>query len=693
MKKIFIVLFLVALSSWSHAQLDRSQRPQPGPAPEIKLSDPATFELANGLKVFVVQNSKLPSISVSLVLNNDPIMEGNAVGFVDMTGELIRSGTKTKQKAEIDAFIDQIGASVSTSSSGFYASSLSKYKNELFSILSELVLETEFRQEELDRLKKQTISGLQTEKDDANAIAGNVRKALVYGKNHPYGQITTEKTVENITLDLCRNYFNRYYRPNVGYLALVGDITVEEARKLVERAFGAWQKAEVPKHQYVTPAPPARTKVVVVDRPVAVQTVINIAYPVQLKPGASDAIAASVMNTLLGGGDARLFNNLREKYGFTYGAYSSLSRNNLVGQFNAFAQVRTAVTDSSVMQFLYELNRLRDSIAPAKEVQGILSYLNGSFAIGLQNPQTIASYAIDIERYGMSKDYYRNYLKNLAAITPADVQVAAQKYVQPGQAYIICVGNAKAIAESLGKYAASGKVEMVDMYGNEVKAPSKPLPVGLTSQKVVDNYIKAVGGMKAWDKVKNIDISMSASMQNMTLAMQVRKMRPNLFESKMTLNGAMVIQQVKFDGEKAFESGMQAPGNKAVDGERLAQLKEGAAMLPEALYGSAGYQMNLLGIEMVNEKETYAIEVTFPSGSKQTEYYDIASGLKVREVRIEDGPEGAVAQTSDLADYREVKGKVLIPHKTTIQFGPRSLSMELKSITINGKMKAAEFKP
>lgn len=693
MKKILLFLCLVALSTWSHAQLDRSKRPLPGPAPEIKLSDPAAFELSNGLKVFVVQNNKLPRISVSLVLNNDPITEGNAVGFVDMTGELIRTGTKNKQKAEIDAYIDQIGASVSTSASGFYASSLSKYKNELFSILSELVLETEFRQEELDRLKKQTISGLQTEKDDANAIAGNVRKALVYGKNHPYGQITTEKTVENITLDLCRNYFTTYFRPNVGYLALVGDITVEEARKLAEKAFGTWEKADVPKHQYATPAPPARTRVVVVDRPVAVQTVINIAHPVQLKPGASDAIAASVMNTLLGGGDARLFNNLREKYGFTYGAYSSLNRNILVGQFNAYAQVRTAVTDSSVMQFLYELNRLRDSIAPAKEVQGILSYLNGSFAIGLQNPQTIASYAIDIERYGMPKDYYRNYLKTLAGITPSDVQAAAQKYVQPGQAYIICVGNAKAIAESLGKYAASGKVEMVDMYGNEVKVPSKPLPAGLTAQKVVDSYINAVGGLKAWNKVKSIDISMSASMQNMTLAMQVRKMRPNFFESKMTLNGAMVIQQVKFDGEKAFESGMQAPGNKEVSGERLAQLKEGADMLPEANYSSAGYQMNLLGIEMVNDKEAYAVEVTFPSGGKQTEYYDIASGLKVREVRIEEGPEGAVAQTSDLADYREVKGKILVPHKTTIQFGPRSLSMELKNIVVNGKMKAAEFKP
>jgi predicted Zn-dependent peptidase len=257
----------------------------------------------------VVQNNKLPRVSVSLVLNNDPVMEGNAVGYVDMAGELIRTGTKTKNKAEIDASIDQIGATLSTSAYGMYAASLSKYRNELFAIMSELVLDADFRQSELDRIITQTRSGLQTEKDDANAIASNVRKAVVFGKDHPYGQITTEATLDNITLELCKSYFDTYYRPNVGYLAIVGDITVDEAKALVNKAFGAWQQAEVPKHSYPMPTLPNGTRVIVVDRPAAVQTVVNISHPIDLTPGASDLIAANVMNTILGGGDARLFNN------------------------------------------------------------------------------------------------------------------------------------------------------------------------------------------------------------------------------------------------------------------------------------------------------------------------------------------------------------------------------------------------
>jgi zinc protease len=233
MKRILLFIIALGFGLQASAQLDRSQRPKPGPAPEIRLDDPATFTLPNGLKVFVVQNNKLPRLSVSLVLDVDPVMEGDAVGYVEIMGDLLRTGTKSKSKAEIDAFIDQIGASVSTSATGLNASSLSKHKTKLFDILGELILETEFRQEELERIKKQYISNLQTEKDDANAIAGKVRSALLFGKTHPYGQITTEKTIEQVNLDLCRKHFDTYFKPNVGYLALVGDITVAEARQLV----------------------------------------------------------------------------------------------------------------------------------------------------------------------------------------------------------------------------------------------------------------------------------------------------------------------------------------------------------------------------------------------------------------------------------------------------------------------------
>lgn len=689
MKKLNILLVALLITFSAYAQLDRSIRPVAGPAPEIRLDDPASFTLDNGLKVFVVQNTKLPRISVSLVLNNDPIMEGNAVGYVDVAGELIRTGTQSKTKAEIDALIDQIGASLNTSANGIYASSLSKYKSELLEIMSELVLSTDFKQSELDRIIKQTLSGLQTEKDDANAIAANVRSVLVFGKDHPYGQIRTEESVGNITLALCKAYFETYYRPNVAYLAIVGDINIEDAKTLVNKAFGTWGKAEVPKHNYATPILPKGTRVIVVDRPTAVQTVINISQPIILKPGAPDLIAANVMNTILGSGDARLFNNLRETYGFTYGAYSSLSKSPLVGSFNAYSQVRNAVTDSSVTQFLYELNKIRDTIAGEAEVTGILSYLNGTFAIGLQNPQTIASYAIELDRYNLPKDYYRNYLKNLASVTPIDVQNAAKKYVLPSQAYIICVGSKSAIAQGLEKYAADGMVEFFDMYGNKVEAPAKPLPVGLTAEKVISSYVEAIGGAKAWNKVKSLEVTFAATVQGMSLQLVSRKMRPNLVETKVTVNGSMVMSHVVYNGVKGRQSGMQ--GAKELTGKELTEAKESAEMVPEAMYVTNGYALALKGIETVNDKDTYLIEVVSPSGKMAMEYYAVESGLKIREVAVQDGPNGQITQTSDISDYRSVKG-VMLPHKTTLDMGAQLIELEMSVAIVNGKLKASDFK-
>ncbi len=469
------VFFVWAATIVNGQNLDRSVRPAPGPAPEINLSTPERFTLDNGMKVFVVSNSKLPTLSVSMVLDFVPPVEGPQAGYMDITGSLWRTGTKSKSKEQIDEAIDRLGATLSTSSGGFYASSLSRYKTELFEIMSDLILNNEFRQEELDRIKKQTISGLQTEKDDAGAIAANVRRAMVYGNHHPYGQITTEQSVALIDLMVCRNFFDHYFRPNLAYMAIVGDISRAEAESLVRKAFGSWKSGPAPSPSYATPEPPSETRVVIVDRPSAVQTVINIVHPVSLPPSSPDVIPVSVMNTLLGGGDARLFNNLRETHAFTYGAYSSLSKDPLSSMFNANAQVRTEVTDSAVHEFLYELNRLRDTIPPLKEVDGIRKYLTGTFAIALQNPRTLAQFAIEMERYGLKPDHYRNYLKVLNDVSPMMVQGMARKHIFPDHAYIICVGQRAAIEEKLKRFDAKGSPLIVDLYGR---------PVDLSQQKV-----------------------------------------------------------------------------------------------------------------------------------------------------------------------------------------------------------------
>ena len=366
-KSIIFLLGLLPLSLL--AQVDRSKAPQPSAAPQIKIAKPATLTLPNGLKVFVVQNTKLPRVSATLSFNQDGIIEGDKAGLTGMAGELLRRGTTKMGKSQLDEEIDFLGGSINTSAFSASASSLKNNFPKMMALMSDVIFRPSFPSAELEKIRKEALSGLQASKDDPNAIANNVVNRLMYGANHPYGDIETEETLTNVKLEDIKNFFNTYWKPNNAYLVFVGDITPADANKLAVQYFGAWKSGTVPKPTYKTPTPPAKTYIALVDRPASVQSIITFASPVELKPGAPDAIRASVMNNILGGGfSGRLFANLREKYGFTYGAYSNLSTDRLIGNFQAEASVRNEKTDSAIGQFLHEFNRIRTEAIKADEV-------------------------------------------------------------------------------------------------------------------------------------------------------------------------------------------------------------------------------------------------------------------------------------------------------------------------------------
>ena len=424
MKKITLSIIALALTASTWAQtLDRSQRPKPGPAPEIKMGKTETFTLPNGLKVFVVENHKLPTVSMSIQLDIRQELQGSMAGYADFVGELLSSGTKTRSKDKLNEEIDFVGATISANAEGAYAYGLKKNQAKMMEILSDMILNSDFKQDELDKLKTQTLSGLETNKTDPDAMMSNVEKVLNYTTNHPYGEVETEESVKAVTLERCKKYYETYFRPNVAYMAIVGDITPAEAKALVAKYFGSWVKKEVPVAMYSQPEAPLSPKVAFVPRDAAVQSVISITRPLDLKPGAPDEFAAKVANTILGGGSqGRLFLNLREKHAWTYGSYSSLNTDILVGSFSAEAKARNPVSDSSVAEIIAEMNRLQTEEVDKESLQNTLNYIGGNFAISLESPQRIAQLAINIDRLKLPANYYQNYLKNLNAVTAADVK-------------------------------------------------------------------------------------------------------------------------------------------------------------------------------------------------------------------------------------------------------------------------------
>lgn len=688
MKKILIVtLGLFPLSLL--AQVDRSKAPQPSAAPEIKIGQPATFTLPNGLKVFVVQNTKLPRVAATLSFNMDGIVEGDKAGITSMAGSLLRRGTAKMNKAKLDEEIDFLGGNIGTSATGASASSLKNNFPKVMALMSDVVLHPSLPATELEKIRKQTLSGLQAAKEDPNAIADNVVNRLTYGANHPYGDIETEETISNVKLDDIKNYFSTYWKPNNAFLIFVGDITPVEAKTLATQNFGAWVSGTVPKPAYKTPQPTAKTYIALVDRPSSVQSIINFIVPVELKPGATDVIPSSVMSNILGGGfSGRLFANLREKHGFTYGAYSNLKSDRLIGAFTADASVRNEKTDSAIGQFLYEFNRVRTEAIEANEISRMKNYLSGSFARSLESPATIANFALNIARYNLPATYYQDYLKNLAAVTPQAVQVMANKYVQPGNMLIVVVGNAKEVAPGLEKY---GEVKYFNAYGKEIEAPTvKKVDVSVTPQSILQKAITAYGGEAAIAAVKDIQLTGTTSMQGTDISIIQKILLPSAYSFEMGIKGMVLQKRLLKDGKYTLSG---QGGAKEADDKDKEEINEAAAFFLEPyLLKQTGYEYTVKGIEKVDGKEAYAVAVKTPAKREYTNYYDVASGLRVKQILIQDGgPMGQVTITKTLSDYKTFNG-VQIPTHIQSDLGMMKIDIKFNDVKVNTGLKAEDIK-
>lgn len=660
--------------------LDRSIRPVPGPAPIIKIGEYQSFELPNGLKVFVVENHKIPRLSYSLVLDYDPIFEGEMAGYSEFSGELMRTGTTTRTKDQIDEAVDMIGANLNTLADGMNANCLTRHNEELLTIMSDILLNAEFKAEELDKIRTQTLSGLEADKNDPKAISRRVNSVVVFGSNHPYGENMSEESVKKITLEKCTEFYKTYFKPNIAYLAIVGDITLAEAKPLVEKYFGSWQRGDVPQAKYTNPKAPAKTTVAIVDRPNAVQSTINVTYPVDLKPGSSDEIKVKLTNSILGGGTFRLFNNLREKHGWTYGAYSSIQSDKLIGKFNASAEVRNPVTDSSFTEILAEMKRIRTEPVPDDELNMVRNFMMGNFGRSLENPATVANFAINTARYNLPNDYYTTYLTKLAALTSADVQTTAQKYIRPDNSYLLVVGKAEDLVPKLKKFSKSGEVLYYDVDG-KLYDPSKkllPAPAGLTGDKVISNYIEAIGGVKKLRKIKDATIQAGATMQNMPISMDMYFKAPD----KMLLqigSGAMVFAKQIYNAGKGISTSPMSGESKPIEGDELAGMKEASMIFPEMYYSSLGYKVELLGIEeQKDQKQYYKVSIDKGGDRKETEYYDVQTGFKSRSESKD--------QVTEYSDYKAVDG-ILFAYGLKQNMGPQTINFTVTNIKLNSKIK------
>jgi zinc protease len=677
MKKIAIGLLVTFLATGiAFAQLDRSKLPASGPAPEINIGEAETFTLANGLKVFVVKNTKLPRVSFTLVLDRVRPLEGDKAGLLTFIGDMMMGGTSYRTKDVLDLQISSIGASLVADERSVSASSLKKYQVELLILMTDVLFNPVFPQSELDKLKKQALTGLAATKDDTKWVSSRLSDAVLYGKNHPYGEFQTEQTTKNITLEDVKAYYQTYFKPNIAYLAIVGDMDKAEAERVVTQYFGAWEKGVVPTFSYPEPVKAAKQAVALVDRSSSVQSVINVTQPVAMKLGDADFISSRLLNQILGGGSAsRLFMNLREDKGYTSYAYSSINPYDLGGNFSASASVRSEVTDSAVYEIVYEINNLVKNGVTQVELDKAKAEIAGSFVSSLENPEKIAEFAFNSARYNLPKDYYATYLKKLNSYTVADINATAKRLIEPDKFIITTVGNGAEIREKLAQF---GEVVEYDNMGEQLVADA-----AMTAEKVLEKYLTSVGGADKVASVKTAKISMDANYEGTprTIAFAYDSQNGR-YVQKVSSSGD-VIQKTSLANGK----GSMTEQGKTIemDPAQLAEAQLNSYLFPEAVYKANGYTVMLDGLKNVEGKAAYKVIISAASGAKLINYYAQDSGLKVKY-------ENPASGDTYYGDYQATNG-VLLPMSWTFKSpqDPEPLEAKVTSLELNVPITKADI--
>lgn len=682
MKRIVLVSCIL-FSTLVQAQIDRTKQPEPGPAPLIKLDDPVEFQLKNGLTVLMVENHKLPRVSITLSIDHPLIVEGDKAGTGQLLTSMMGKGTSSISKNDFEEEIDFMGTHFHFNPDGAHASSLSRYYPRVLELLADAALHPRFAEEEFQKEKEKTITGLETSEKDVKSAARRVENLIAYGKAHPYGEYISKESVEGLGLMDVQKAYDYIYNPKNAYLAVVGDFDPSEIRKQIKRYFGKWKPGVTAAIPFPEPKNSEETQIAFVEMPNAVQSEIAVQNTFSLNKNNPDYFAALLANQILGGGaEARLFLNLREDKGFTYGAYSQLQDSyKTKGRFKASTSVRNAVTDSAVVEMIHEVQKMSLGSITDKELDLVKAKYAGNFVISLEDPENVANYALTIKTQNLPKDFYKNFLKNINRVTQEEVTRAAKKYLLSDQAQIVVTGKGSEILDKLEQVTLGEKtlnVRYFDKYGNETGRPdySKTIPEGTSVKTVIDNYLEAIGGRDKLASIQSIQEEAQATMQGMTLEIASQKTNQQQARVEVKMMGNVMQKQVV---NKTYAY-MEMQGQKIdLEGAQLEQMLFTAAIIPELNLDFE--KASLIGMAEVDGKQAYEIKFS----ESQTHFYDVETHFKIKTLQTTEVMGNTQTSAIMLGDYKAVDG-IYFPHKTTLSMGPQEVDFQTQRIELNPKL-------
>jgi len=688
MIKALILLVSVGFLSKGQAQIDRSLQPQPGPTPEINFGTPKEHQFDNGLTLMVVENHKLPQVSISLSIDNPLYLEGQKAGLSGLLSNMMGKGSRNIPKDDFEEEVDFMGARLRLTAQGGYASTLKRYFPRVFEMMIDAALHPNFLKEEFQKEVDKTLEGLKSSEKDVKTVARRVENLLSYGKDHPYGEYVSEKSIKRVSIDDLQQLYQKNFHAQDAYITIVGDIDFESAKKLTKKYLGKWAKRHVVSSSFPEPKNVPQTQIAFVEMPNAVQSEISVLCTANIDRNNPDYYALTIANQILGGGgEARLFLNLREDKGYTYGSYSRFNINHKTkSQLRAFAAVRNSVTDSAVVQLLYEVDRMSKEMVTEEELKLVKKKYAGSLIRSMEDPENIANFAYNTKTQKLPPNFYNNLLKNIQKVTREDISRVSKKYFDPNLMWVVVTGKGSDVLNPLEKMEFNGRrlnVLYFDKYGNVTDRPvfSKPLMDGVSAKRIMEGYIDAIGGRAKLEGIKTKASISEASMQGMTIQISNRQTANKQMRVEVSMMGN-IIQKMVLNPSKGYN---EIKGKKMeMKGEELENAFKNAALFPELEIDPN--QISLERIVIIDGKDAYEIKWS----DNKTVFYAVDDFLKIQTVETIEMQGKVQSSTTSFRNYKGVEG-ILFPQVIQKDMGSQKAEFQVKSIILNDPMPDSLF--
>lgn len=532
----------------------RTQPPPPLPPRAIQIPKASETSLPNRLGVVLVKDARLPLVSYRLAFRTGDAHDPRELpGLADLLTGLITEGTQSLTSRQIAEEVGRMGATLSAGATADYstvaASSLSAFSDNILELIADVTRNPSFPENEVELLRQNTKESLKQQRAQPTFLATEMLSRVIFGE-HPYSVVApTLESLEAVTREKIAEFHRSMFLPNNAVLVVAGDIDQDKLLKRIDDLFGDWEPGELPKDDFSSPPTRSSRTAYLVDRPGSAQSNIVIAN-LGITRTSPDYFPLLVMHTVLGANaSSRLFMNLREDKGYTYGAYSSLDARRAAGTFRVSAEVRSVVTGDSLKEFFYELDRIREQPVSDQEIADAQSYLTGVFPLRLETQEGLIDQLVQIKMFGLPGDYLETYRERIQAVTGDDIQEVASKYVKPDEAAVVIVGDGREILKQVEPYS-----EIIELYNTSGKRKEKPS--GTSSSDITSS---AIFGQWALDIQtpfgQNIPATLTVSREDSTIGGKIESEMGDANIVSVTLDGNLFTAILSFEmGGQSLEA-------------------------------------------------------------------------------------------------------------------------------------------